>query len=254
MSPDFEAFDRDSQAYVEKYFWPLISKAGQFVRRERCLCFVADSTAIRAHVKLARDVGDIDLVFPPLCDRSWTLKMAVQALTPMHREVTKSSEGNVLFARLKLPLDIAYRQERAFLVDLHFGGLVHRGNYVWRPRSAAVFEEVQWIPVSDLSGQSTAELPVLPLPQVIALKLDKDIGRDEIDVLAGLTAGELEIPAIRSAVHDQRKAARVVSRLLGDFDNAFERFCFCYGPDGETHKDTVKERLMNLQAVFGDGL
>lgn len=160
MSSGIEAFDRNSQAYAEKFFWPLISNAGAFVKEQHFPCFVADSTAIRAHVGLARDVGDIDFVFAPTCDGFCTVNAAVHALKPIDREIAKGPNGEILFARLKLPLEIAYRQERSFIVDLHFGGLVYKGNYSWRPALADVFQLAEWMPVNDLSGNLTAELPV----------------------------------------------------------------------------------------------
>jgi len=252
MSPGFEQFDRNSQAYAERYFWPLIAEAGQFVKRQKYPCFVADSTAVRAHVGLARDVGDIDFVFSPVCDELCVVNAALQGLQPVSHEVMKSSDGNILFVRLKLPLDISYRQEHAFIVDIHFGGLVYKGEYSWRPGSVDVFQKSRWMPVKDLSGETTAELPILPLPQVLALKLEKDIGRDECDVLAGLAAKKLDVSAIDMATCDKRKVASVVSRIATHFDHAFDRFCLCYGPEGESHRDTIKERLTSLLEVVGE--
>lgn len=250
MSPDFEAFDRTSQAYVERFFWPLIGKAGAFVRKQKYPCFVADSTAIRAHVGFARDVGDIDFVFSSTCDEYFTVNAALHTLEPIDHELTKTYTGNILFARLKLPLEIAYRQERAFIVDLHFGGLVYKGQYSWRPGSDEVFKQAKWMSVNDLSGELTAELPVLPLPHLLALKLEKDIGRDECDILAGLTAETLIVDTVCQCVFHKAEATAVVARILNDLDNAFERFCLCYGPVAEQHRSIIEERLMKLMRTM----
>jgi hypothetical protein len=235
----------DEQGYLEQGFWPVISQAADFVRRERVPVFVADSTAVRAFNGLARDIGDIDFVFPRSADAMVLTNSAVNELKPLYTERTEI-DGRVAFFRMKLPSPVVYKGEKAFIIDFHFGGIVLKGTYRWRPTSERLFELAEWREVSDVLKTSRACLPVLPLEVTVALKLEKAVGKDVLDVLVALIYSTMNLERLAAEVRDRDKARGVIEEIRGDLSTQLSALSSVYHVDTSDQGIHAEERLQEL--------
>lgn len=250
-----EELDRDFIRYVETKTWPIIQRVTSLLSSLHYPMFVADSTTIRAYTGLSRDVGDIDFVFPPGVDSEWILGCVLDGHASTETRNTCASvlrpksadrvtvNNQLVLSRLRYQLDLVYHSDTAFIIDCHFGGLVHDKAIVWRPLSAIREADIQWLEVPSMNRGCSVRLPMLSFERSVALKLEKHIGKDIVDILAALSSDSLSLNCVLNNVRDREVARQVINSARADFESIYKRFCLSYGLEHQELRPKLMSRL-----------